>query len=180
MSIWDAGGEDTISAVGASDWALIQLEEQNSQVPAGGEISNVNDVVGGFTIANGVVIENAIGSDYADSIQGNSYTNKLEGEGGDDLFMVVVAPITFGVEREPIRFYLVRTTSIPTAFLTVSLRTLKLALIILHPFTLRVTSRTNSLIFFTTSHQKVSGVRMHLMAPPSRFEISTTVKRRAQ
>ena len=85
-SIWDAGGEDTISAVGASDWALIQLEDAKLAGPfAGGEISNVNDVVGGFTIANGVVIENAIGSDYADSIQGNSYTNKLKGEGGDDL-----------------------------------------------------------------------------------------------
>ena len=50
-SIWDAGGEDTMSAVGASDWALIQLEDAKLTGPfAGGLISNVNNVVGGFTM----------------------------------------------------------------------------------------------------------------------------------
>ena len=76
-SIWDAGGEDTMSAVGASDWALIQLEDAKLTGPfAGGLISNVNNVVGGFTIANGVVIENAIGSSFGDYIEGNAFGNK--------------------------------------------------------------------------------------------------------
>ena len=86
-SIWDAGGEDTMSAVGASDWALIQLEDATNRSICWWFNSNVNNVVGGFTIANGVVIENAIGSSFGDYIEGNAFGNKLKGEGGDDTIL---------------------------------------------------------------------------------------------
>ena len=39
---------------------------------------------GGFTIANGVVIENAAGSSKADRITGNSQANRIDGRGGAD------------------------------------------------------------------------------------------------
>ena len=82
---------------------------QNYGSFAGGEISNVNDVVGGFTIANGVVIENAIGSDYADIFRVIVYQQTQRRR--DDLIyggghqLLVTQPI----------FLFVRTTSIPTA-----------------------------------------------------------------
>ncbi|MDA9990415.1 M10 family metallopeptidase C-terminal domain-containing protein, partial [Paracoccaceae bacterium] len=85
-SLWDAGGIDTISAVGASSGALIQLEDAKLVAPyAGGVVSHIGGILGGFTIANGVVIENAIGSNFDDYIVGNNYDNSLRGEGGDDI-----------------------------------------------------------------------------------------------
>ena len=51
---------------------------------AGGFISRESDVAGGFTIANGVVIENATGGRSNDKLYGNAAANTLKGNGGKD------------------------------------------------------------------------------------------------
>ena len=45
---------------------------------AGGFLSQHTGVAGGFTIANGVVIENAIGGNGNDTLIGNSAANRLK------------------------------------------------------------------------------------------------------
>lgn len=83
--IWDAGGVDAISNEESSLSCSINL---NAAVLdgeyAGGYVSWANGVVGGYTIANGVVIENAIGGLGDDEIIGNLATNCLDGAGGAD------------------------------------------------------------------------------------------------
>ncbi|MBD2199651.1 MULTISPECIES: matrixin family metalloprotease [Calothrix] len=90
--IWDAGGTDTISGQGATNSVIINLNNAtlaNNDPNAGGFISQVVGIKGGFTIANsqgGIsVIENAIGSNYNDTLTGNQYNNYLFGDGGNDL-----------------------------------------------------------------------------------------------
>jgi serralysin len=51
---------------------------------AGGYVSANNNIVGGFTIANGVIIENAYGGDGDDDITVNSASNVIDGNGGTD------------------------------------------------------------------------------------------------
>jgi serralysin len=91
-SIWDAGGTDTISGQGASNSVIIDLNNAtlaNNDPNAGGFISQVVGVKGGFTIANsqgGIsVVENAIGSNFNDTLMGNEYNNYLSGQGGNDV-----------------------------------------------------------------------------------------------
>ncbi|MDZ8236949.1 proprotein convertase P-domain-containing protein [Nostoc sp. ChiQUE01b] len=90
--IWDAGGTDTISGQGATNSVIIDLNNAtlaNNDPGAGGFLSRVVGIKGGFTIANskgGIsVIENAIGGNFNDSLTGNEYNNYLSGEGGNDL-----------------------------------------------------------------------------------------------
>jgi Ca2+-binding RTX toxin-like protein len=95
-TIWDTGGIDTISVTPADTaGALIDLRAASLQFDSigGGAVSFVNDVRGGFTIANGVVIENAtgaagndrlIGNDAANVLLGNDGTDRLAGSDGDD------------------------------------------------------------------------------------------------
>ena len=88
-SIWDAGGIDTISGVGALSGVTINLNDAslNAAVDgagAGGYISSAQDIFGGFTIANGAIIENADGSAFADLITGNEFNNTLNGGAGND------------------------------------------------------------------------------------------------
>lgn len=83
--IWDAGGVDTLSAEKSLQPSTIDLRAaplvgEN----AGGFVSNVGGIKGGFTIANGVVIEHAIGGQGADRIQGNDANNTLTGGLGND------------------------------------------------------------------------------------------------
>ncbi|MBZ6078782.1 M10 family metallopeptidase C-terminal domain-containing protein [Microvirga puerhi] len=90
-AIWDAGGNDTISAVGSRAGVTIDLRAATLQANdphAGGYISEQNGVSGGFTIAKGVVIENATGSSYDDILIGNSATNVLNGGAGNDIYYV--------------------------------------------------------------------------------------------
>ena len=84
--IWDAGGSDTIRYDGGSN-ATIDLRAAtlvNGDPNAGGFISRVEGVFGGFTIANGVTIENAFGGSGNDTIIGNVANNTLSGGAGDD------------------------------------------------------------------------------------------------
>ncbi|MEG4801169.1 M10 family metallopeptidase [Microcoleus sp. ARI1-B5] len=87
--IWDAGGIDTISGVGALSGVTIDLNDASLNpavdgAGAGGYISSAKGIFGGFTIANGAIIENADGSAFADLITGNEFNNILNGGAGND------------------------------------------------------------------------------------------------
>jgi len=84
-AIWDSGGIDTIVQAGSAA-ALIDLTAATLDYsPTGaGVISFVDGVFGGFTIANGVVIENATGGGGDDIIVGNAANNVLIGNAGAD------------------------------------------------------------------------------------------------
>jgi serralysin len=93
--IWDAGGNDTITARGAIWSVVIDLRAAtlaNGDPNAGGFISKHINVAGGFTIAKGAVIENAIGGSGSDYLIGNSAANKLTGGGGKDFFVFSTTP----------------------------------------------------------------------------------------
>lgn len=83
--IWDAGGVDTIVHNGSAP-ALIDLRAATLRVEVGGGgfLSYADGIFGGFTIANGVVIENATGGSGNDALIGNSSANILNGAGGAD------------------------------------------------------------------------------------------------
>jgi serralysin len=83
--IWDAGGVDKI--VGSDQGSTIDLRAATllDAVGGGGFISFARGIHGGFTIANGVVIENALGGEAADRITGNQAGNGLKGLAGNDL-----------------------------------------------------------------------------------------------
>ncbi len=84
-AIWHAGGTDTIE-YGGSLSTTIDLRPASllNEPGGGGFISYATGVHGGFTIADGVVIENANGGGGNDAIVGNDATNRLNGNGGID------------------------------------------------------------------------------------------------
>jgi serralysin len=85
--IWDAGGTDTITAANAMAGVQIDLRAATLRAGdrnAGGFVSREAGVAGGFTIANGVVIENATGGRSGDKLYGNAAANTLKGNGGKD------------------------------------------------------------------------------------------------
>ncbi|HKS62122.1 MAG TPA: M10 family metallopeptidase C-terminal domain-containing protein [Xanthobacteraceae bacterium] len=84
--IWDTGGTDTIRYDGSFN-ATIDLRAATlvfGDPIAGGAMSRVGSTLGGYTIANGVVIENAVGGRGNDTLRGNSADNILNGGPGDD------------------------------------------------------------------------------------------------
>ena len=83
--IWDAAGTDTLRYDG-SRGSVIDLRPATllGEVGGGGWISYANGVRGGFTVARGVVIENAVGGTGSDRITGNAAANRLEGGAGGD------------------------------------------------------------------------------------------------
>ncbi len=85
-AIWDAGGTDSIVA-GGNAGATINLNVASLQIAkgGGGMVSSHNGILGGFTIAKGVTIENATGGGGRDMLTGNAANNVLEGRGGRDL-----------------------------------------------------------------------------------------------
>ena len=86
--IWDAGGDnDLIDGSAASANCTINLNAATLQafdIHAGGYVSRIDGIVGGFTIANGVVIENAAGGSGNDTLAGNDAANILTGNAGND------------------------------------------------------------------------------------------------
>jgi serralysin len=97
-TIWDTGGTDTIAYNGATRNAVIDLTAATIDYsPTGaGVISFVRTlpgettaqaIKGGFTIAKGVVIENATGGGGNDNLIGNAAANVLTGNGGNDNFV---------------------------------------------------------------------------------------------
>ncbi|WP_375262710.1 M10 family metallopeptidase C-terminal domain-containing protein [Palleronia sp.] len=87
-AIWDAGGTDTIVHGGGED-AVINLQSATLEnAPGGGGyLSRVGNTYGGFTVAQGVVIENGIGGSGADTLRGNDAANRLNGREGVDTIL---------------------------------------------------------------------------------------------
>ena len=85
-SIWDSGGSDALVYNGG-DNAVLDLRAATLYVEEGGGgfVSFVEGVWGGFTIANGVVIEKAFGGSGNDVLIGNGVDNVLRGGNGLDL-----------------------------------------------------------------------------------------------
>jgi len=85
-TIWDAGGVDEIKYDGAKN-ANIDLRAASLKYEEGGGgwVSYAYGVHGGYTIANGVTIENATGGSGADTLGGNEAANVLSGREGDDV-----------------------------------------------------------------------------------------------
>ncbi|OIP87838.1 MAG: hypothetical protein AUK37_00675 [Rhodobacterales bacterium CG2_30_65_12] len=84
-AIWDTGGTDTIEYQGARGVKIdLHGATLNYERGGGGFISAVNGIVGGFTIAAGVVIENARSGRGNDRLVGNDVDNRLFAGGGND------------------------------------------------------------------------------------------------
>ncbi|SFQ63017.1 serralysin [Roseivivax halotolerans] len=88
--IWDAGGTDELRYDGSEN-AVLDLRPATLELEEGGGgwISYVEGIYGGYTIANGVVIENATGGSGNDAIIANAADNVLTGGAGDDTFIFV-------------------------------------------------------------------------------------------
>lgn len=93
-AIWDTGGTDMIRHAGAGAATIDLRAAPLTGEHAGGYLSRVEGVAGGFTIANGVTIEFAEGGTDNDTITGNDADNEIAGRegwdsisglGGDDL-----------------------------------------------------------------------------------------------
>jgi serralysin len=86
QTIWDTAGIDTIQQSGAIG-ARIDLTAATLDYSAtgGGVISYADGIFGGFTIAAGVVIENATGGSGDDVLIGNQAANVLNGGAGADV-----------------------------------------------------------------------------------------------
>lgn len=82
-SIWDTGGNDTITAAGRSASVIINLN-QTSFSSIGFAANNLENPSNNISIAKGAVIENAIGGNGADVLIGNSTGNTLTGNDGND------------------------------------------------------------------------------------------------
>jgi serralysin len=84
-TIWDAAGTDEIKYVGARN-ANIDLRAATLKYEEGGGgwVSYAMGAWNGFTIANGVTIENATGGAGDDILIGNDATNTLSGGAGVD------------------------------------------------------------------------------------------------
>jgi Ca2+-binding RTX toxin-like protein len=77
QAIWDAGGIDTISAVGSTiDDVVIDLRP--------GAFSSIGNLNSNISIAFRAQIENAVGSDGDDDLRGNELNNRISGGNGND------------------------------------------------------------------------------------------------
>ena len=92
VTIWDNGGFDRIDFSSATENAVIDLRAATLQFEVGGGgylsyISSRNGTVadGGYTIAYGVEIENAMGGAGADMLTGNALANTFVGGAGNDV-----------------------------------------------------------------------------------------------
>ena len=97
QTIWDSSGNDTIAYGGTLDAQIDLTAATLDYSPTGGGVVsfvyNVGgtpssaEIKGGFTIANGVVIENASGGSGDDVLIGNSASNVLTGNAGNDVLI---------------------------------------------------------------------------------------------
>ncbi|MCP5074908.1 MAG: hypothetical protein GY947_16660, partial [Rhodobacteraceae bacterium] len=85
QTIWDTGGKDKIVVTDGTDaWIDLRAATLAYEDGGGGFVSYTTGTMGGFTIANGVVIENAKGSSGLDEIISNEVANILKGMGDQD------------------------------------------------------------------------------------------------
>jgi hypothetical protein len=97
-TIWDVSGVDTIAHNGNGSARIDLTAATLDYSPTGGGVvSFVDGIYGGFTIANGVVIENALGGNTGDILIGNSANNLLDGRGGLDKMIGGKGNDTYGV-----------------------------------------------------------------------------------
>jgi serralysin len=83
--IWDTGGVDTIQYNGTKTAVIdLRMATLAHALDGGGKLSHATGIAGGFTIANQVVIENALGGNGADALTGTQFGNVLNGRGGND------------------------------------------------------------------------------------------------
>lgn len=88
QTIWDSAGTDEIRYDGARAAQIDLTAATLDYTPTGGGVvSFVDDIWGGYTIAGGVVIENATGGSGNDILIGNAVANVLLGNAGDDMLM---------------------------------------------------------------------------------------------
>lgn len=85
--IWDAGGADAINGTSANDIIDLRPAPLANTPGGGGWLSHIVGRIGGFTIANGVEIENAYGGNGNDRLQGNWLDNFLWGGAGNDFII---------------------------------------------------------------------------------------------
>lgn len=85
VAIWDTGGRDAIRNDSGRD-AVIDLAAATLayEPGGGGVVSHAAGIRGGFTIANGVTIEDAYGGAGDDDVRGNDADNRLFGRKGAD------------------------------------------------------------------------------------------------
>ena len=96
-TIWDTGGTDTISYGGVRNARIDLTAATLDYTPTGGGVvsfllnlpglPNSAEIKGGYTIANGVVIENATGGSGHDVLIGNAAANVILGNAGDDMLI---------------------------------------------------------------------------------------------
>lgn len=87
-AIWDTGGRDVISYDGNRNATIdLRMASLLDATGGGGYVSSANGIAGGYTIANGVVIEIARGGFGDDTLIGNGANNVLIGRGGHDTLM---------------------------------------------------------------------------------------------
>lgn len=85
-AIWDAGGVDEIrNDSGLAATIDLRPATLLQETGGGGYLSWASGIRGGFTVANGVVIENATGGSASDTLIGNDADNILNGNKGNDL-----------------------------------------------------------------------------------------------
>ncbi|MEL7232630.1 MAG: pre-peptidase C-terminal domain-containing protein, partial [Pseudomonadota bacterium] len=100
QSIWDTGGTDEIVYDGTRD-SVIDLRAATMQyeVGGGGFLSYAFGIFGGFTVAQGVVIENIVsgagddvltGNETANLIDGGLGADTIDGQGGTDTATVTI------------------------------------------------------------------------------------------
>ena len=96
--IWDVSGIDTIAHNGSGSARIDLTAATLDYSPTGGGVvSFVDGIYGGFTIAKGVVIENAFGGSDGDILIGNAADNFLDGRGGLDKMIGGRGNDTYGV-----------------------------------------------------------------------------------
>lgn len=87
-TLYDAGGTDTIDASNQTQGVLINLTPGEWSQIGKAFWNGQSDVRDCLTIAYGCTIENATGSNYNDTLFGNSANNILDGRYGDDTYYI--------------------------------------------------------------------------------------------
>jgi Ca2+-binding RTX toxin-like protein len=88
-SIWDGGGVDEIRYTGAKNTTIdLRQATLKYEVGGGGFMSYAHGIFGGYTIANGVTIENATSGDGNDNLIGNAANNVLKSGAGNDVIRI--------------------------------------------------------------------------------------------
>ncbi|HEX8307524.1 MAG TPA: M10 family metallopeptidase C-terminal domain-containing protein, partial [Allosphingosinicella sp.] len=97
-SIWDGGGNDSIVYNGSKN-SVIDLRQATLKYEPGGGgfMSYAYGIFGGFTIANGVTIENATTGAGNDTLRGNAAANRLDGGEGSDILWLMDGGIDTGI-----------------------------------------------------------------------------------